>query len=160
MRSFLIYLTCLFSVHLCSAQLEKIVYEDGSYAVGKLIDGKKEGNWKTYHKNGKLFISSEYVSDTLHGKVVSWYYSGTKKAENDYKQGKLEGFSYTYNPNGQLLKKVTYKNNKQEGLCEIYKNGKLYSSYLLTPKGKITDQKFYDTKGNRIKKTKKGTFYK
>jgi len=69
-----------------------------------LGNGKREGLWETYHKNGQLL------------------FKGT------YKNGKKDGVFEKYWDNGQLdRKEITWKNGRRDGVWEFYdkKNGQL-----------------------------------
>ncbi|MAV88289.1 MAG: hypothetical protein CMM67_08585 [Rhodospirillaceae bacterium] len=69
---------------------------------GKIKDGKWEGIWKHFYKNGPL---------------------GSKIY---YENGKKEGPFETYHGNGQVLSRGNYKNGLLHGILEIYDiHGKL-----------------------------------
>ena len=63
---------------------------------GSFKNGKREGLWVSYHKNGKIGI------------------------KEIYKDGKRDGFYEMYYEYGQLLDKGNYKNGKRHGLWEYF----------------------------------------
>lgn len=69
---------------------------------GKLINGKKNGEWVTYFVNGQLARVDNYRDDTLHGRQIHYTPEGFYKLRAIYKMGiKIDSF-YSYNSNGQV----------------------------------------------------------
>ena len=80
-------------------------------------NGKREGEWKFYHENGKLGIGN-------------------------YKNGEQEGESKWYHENGKLDIIGNSKNGKQEGESKWYhENGKLKVIGLLGKNGKLLGER-------------------
>ena len=99
---------------------------------GKLKNGKKEGPWVYYHKNGKLFSKGTYKDGMNEGPWVSYWGNGKLLSKGTYKNGKREGPWVSVNYKGQLEGKGTYKNGMKNGhwLSDteesgMYRNGKL-----------------------------------
>lgn len=102
--SFIILLFATFSL---SAQIGKVdstseyykafTYENGETSShGKLIKGKPDGYWITYHENGNL------------------------KSEGNRVDFKLDSTWYFYNESGNLIKTIDYKNELKNGLSVTY----------------------------------------
>ena len=36
------------------------IWEDGDHAIGKYVNGQKEGVWKLYNLKGELYLHAEY----------------------------------------------------------------------------------------------------
>jgi hypothetical protein len=115
-----------------SATIDDLVQREGIYYqkfnnvpfTGKLTgreqgsfkNGKEEGAWVGYHKNGQL-----------------WY-------EGNYKNGKSEGTWTEYHTNGQLWSKGNYKNGRLDGVWVVYsRDGQLYSKDTYKDMRKISD---------------------
>ena len=116
-------------------QLSKIYYPKGNIKeVGFIQKNNKEGLWKYYDEDGVLSKMGKYKNgkedglweEYLNGKILQTYY---------YKLGKLEGNLTTYytemdenfksHPLTQIEIKVTYTNNKLNGIYEdFYIDGK------------------------------------
>tara|TARA_Y100000588_G_C13977908_1_gene805866 strand:+ start:190 stop:684 length:495 start_codon:yes stop_codon:yes gene_type:complete len=64
--------------------------------TGRVKDGKREGEWVSYHKNGLL------------------------QSKGTYRNGKEEREYVSYHDNGQLWFKGTYRNGKREDLWKSY----------------------------------------
>lgn len=80
---------------------------------------------KNYFESGSM-KSEGWMTESQ--KTDYWYYyyeNGNKKQEGHYVANKKADWWLFYNINGRISKKVEFKNNLQEGLCLIYKNGEL-----------------------------------
>jgi antitoxin component YwqK of YwqJK toxin-antitoxin module len=80
---------------------------------GAYKNGKKEGDWKWYHRYGEYFNEvASYKEGNLHGENIVWYENGNKKFEGVYEDGDLEGKAKWYYWDGQLDEEGVYKNGK------------------------------------------------
>ena len=70
----------------------------GELSKGQYVDDKKEGLWKTYHRQGFLKEMAEYKDGELNGTKVVIDRRGYLHSEAIYEKGKLEGLfvEYTY----------------------------------------------------------------
>ena len=111
---------------------------------GKIIKGKKEGEWLYYWDNGLLQKTDIYKDGKLEGEVLFTYYDdGQLRSKKNFKGGKQEGEWLWYYDNAQLSIKGNYKDGKAEGewfwynrngqlaKTQIYKDGELIES--ITP---------------------------
>lgn len=130
--------------------LEKFFTRKGKIiSKGNVIDRKREGRWKYYHKDGKLMMIEHYKNGELNGKKSIFYSDGSLTQEENYKngvlhgefkifskngtltqqyhylRGKLEGPAKTYNEEGQLSSEGNYKAGERDGVWKFYKNGKI-----------------------------------
>ncbi|MDG2431139.1 hypothetical protein [Flavobacterium sp.] len=81
--------------------------------------------YKDYYENGKI-KSEGWILDNQ--KVDYWFYyyeNGKKKEEGHYNKNKKVQWWLYYDANEIILKKAEFKNNIQEGLTLVYKNGSL-----------------------------------
>ena len=116
---------------------------------GDSINGKKEGEWSTYYRNGALKNKGKYLNDykigvwtdyydtgelekeirfqlgKKHGRTKIFYKNGTIKALLSYKEGKEDGVSEYFDQDGHLQMKAYYKNGKEDGALEYYDKGEL-----------------------------------
>ena len=92
------------------------------------VDGEKEGEFKTYHKNGVLNTSGTYKNGKYVGFYKSYFDNGVLASESYYKEIESTDKSYrilkdgwhkTYDRKGQLASSTYY-----------YKGKKLYTSAL------------------------------
>ena len=124
---------------------KSIVYQ----SEGDSINGKKEGEWSTYYRNGALKNKGKYLNDykigvwtdyydtgeleketrfqlgKKHGRTKIFYKNGTIKALLNYNEGKENGVSEYFDQDGHLQMKAYYKNGKEDGALEYYDKGEL-----------------------------------
>jgi antitoxin component YwqK of YwqJK toxin-antitoxin module len=80
---------------------------------------------KIYFENGNL-KSEGWLYENQ--KIDYWFYyyeNGNKKEEGHYDRNKKIKWWIFYDLNGNIQRKAEFKNNMQEGLCLVYKNGAL-----------------------------------
>jgi hypothetical protein len=101
---------------------------EGKKVVGKFCNGKKEGEWTWYYKNGRKNRILHFVNDTLNGNYMDWHPNGNILGWGSYKNNQLEGLFISYRPTGIIEMKGTMKNGNQEGEGFMYdEKGKLVS---------------------------------
>ena len=126
------------------AQNGKVISE------GKMVDKKRTGTWKYYHKGfDKVMILEEYKDGLLDGEKTIFYDTGSVAEKANYKNGKLQGKRLLYsekgvvleqlnyvmgeldgpakffNGKGELLSEGSYRNDKHYGIWKYYENGKI-----------------------------------
>jgi antitoxin component YwqK of YwqJK toxin-antitoxin module len=90
---------------------------------GSFNNGKKDGPWIGYHKNGQLFDKVDYKNGKQDGPYVGYHKNGQLWEKGDYRNGKKEGLWVRYWATGQfmnkgnhkIMNKGNYKNGKREG---------------------------------------------
>ena len=82
---------------------------------GKIKNGKEEGAWFTYFKNGQLRSKSNYKNGEREGAWVAFNIRGDLYTRGNYKNGKKEGAWFYFKENGERNDKLsgTYKNGKK-----------------------------------------------
>lgn len=70
---------------------------------GTMKDGKRDGEWKYYHPNGKL------------------------QSEGTCKEDKKHGWWKAYDTNGNVTLEAEYEEDEQSGMQRVWKNGELWS---------------------------------
>ena len=83
--------------------------------TGSFKNGKKDGSWIEYHKNGQLYYKGNYKLGLAEGSIVAYHNNGKLWYKGNYKNGLLNGQWVTYFYNGKLSMKGNYKNNSREG---------------------------------------------
>ena len=104
---------------------------------------------QAYDEKGVVYIQGEKTPYT--GVLQNINEKGILESEAEYKDGKMNGFSKLYYPNGKLKSEATFKNDVQEGIQKDYhENGKL--SIEMTFKNGKPDglAKAYDESGKLI----------
>jgi hypothetical protein len=75
------------------------------------MDGRKQGYWEDYYKNGDLLSKGSFKNGKRDG-YWEWYDDGKLNYNGSYKDGEWDGIWGFYNENGQLEQKDLYKNGK------------------------------------------------
>ena len=123
---------------------KKIVYSDGKYYIGELLNnqfhgkgilyykdgkieydgdfikGKREGKGKYIYEDGQYYIG-QWVNNFKHGKGIEYYKNGTIKYVGDFNNGKLEGYGkYIYEDGEYYIGQ--WLNNLKHGKGILYHN--------------------------------------
>ena len=122
---------------------------------------------QAYDEKGVVYIQGEKTPYT--GVLQNINEKGILESEAEYKDGKMNGFSKLYYPNGKLGSEATFKDNVQDGLqkdyfedgkvkLEIpYKNGKVEGTAKeFYPNGKLFVEATYK---NAIKDSYEKSYY-
>jgi len=87
-----------------------------------MMKGKnREGKWLYYHKDGKSIMSEEnYVNGKLDGDYKTFFLNGEITEITSYKNGLLEGNYKKYSIKGLLYNDFNYANGKLNGMAIYY----------------------------------------
>ncbi len=111
----------------------KLYYQNGHISSeGTIRDGKPDGYWKNYYENGRLKSEGNRKDFKLDSLWKFYTEKGLMYLVYTYKEGKKNGFKFTYTPQkkdsskGILIAKENYVSDTLQGNSYIYKEGKLY----------------------------------
>ena len=107
---------------------------------GKMIGRNRIGKWLYYFPNGKSVAEENYKDGQLDGVLKSYYPNGNITQEVFYSKGKKNGVSKTFTDSAILIEEVIYVDGKLEGKATYF-----------DLKGGIKEQGMYQ-KGKRIGK--------
>jgi antitoxin component YwqK of YwqJK toxin-antitoxin module len=155
-------------------------YEEGSY-----INDLKTGGWTLWYDSDPSVknMEGEFVDDQMNGVWLFWMSPAiassvpTELSPDEtnqelvdttvefvhpepikkvtFKNGKLDGLSLSYYPNGQMADSITYLNGELHGLLRYFHpNGQIASEIEYDNSFPITSQKFWDDEGNLINEIK------
>ncbi|MCR9152804.1 MAG: hypothetical protein NXI09_01730 [Bacteroidetes bacterium] len=95
----------------------KAFYKDGSLkSEGAYKDDLKVGRWRYYYTNNVLEQQGSYNAGRAQG-MWEWYYStGDLLREEEYNLGLEDGMSIEYNDTGAVIAQGTYVDGMKEGL--------------------------------------------
>jgi antitoxin component YwqK of YwqJK toxin-antitoxin module len=120
-------------------------------------NGKKNGKYESFYKNGKYRQIANYVDDLIQGESTSYFESGAIATKCNYVNHDIEGESIIYYQpengfNGQPKYVCNYKNGKIDGEYKMYwMNGQLKEivNYILNNNNscKIGEEKQYYSNG-------------
>lgn len=84
-------------------------YDNGVVeARGMLKNGKREGVWKSFYKDGMPWSETEFVDGKKDGRTSSWYENGQKRYEGSYKNDVESGVWMFWDDKGNLATKKDY----------------------------------------------------
>ncbi len=100
---------------------EIIMYNDSTGAIFE--NNVKQWGWR-FWRQGRLVAMKDYVNDTINGLVSTFYISGTKKYEAEFKNGVRNGELRKYSPKLELIYTAYYVNDTLHGkVVEYYPSG-------------------------------------
>ena len=118
--------------------------------LGSYKEGKKNGLWKDYDENGKIFSEESWKYGVSDGPYIYYFENGEIFERGNHKDGELEGLYQYYYENGQLQWEGNYKNGRMDGLWNTYyETGQLKEEWMGT-EGVSILVKCWDEDGNEI----------
>lgn len=92
----------------------------------ELLDGRMNGPYEMYHKNGQFFLKGSYSNGVEDGPFEWYYRDGQLWSKGSYANGEYDGPIEFYYENGQLQMKGSYVNGVKDGPRVWYReNGQL-----------------------------------
>ena len=91
-----------------------------------VVDGKYEGEMKTYYPDGKTLLQKGmFENDLLEGKLINYYEDGTLKSEVTMVAGLTNGEFKEYHPNAKVSAEGTFisvgeEDEKEDGELKEY----------------------------------------
>ena len=126
-----------------------IVYGDGFFK-----DGKKEGFWRKYFKDGSLSSRKTYANGIETGPSERYYENGQLWRKGNLKSGKRDGIWKFYNKNGRLSIEGIYQAGIKNGIWKFFShnNGQL-SARVSRKDGKYDGLVEYFNKDGSLSRT-------
>lgn len=82
-------------------------YQEGmKHLEGPIVDGKRNGEFKAYHKSGIVLSEGIFIDGKREGKAVVYHENGKIKYEGFYQNGKECGIWKFYDEDGNLYNEV------------------------------------------------------
>lgn len=94
-----------------------------STQLNQYRNGKKEGVWRDYYKNGKLKSESNYSEGIKKGVCKEWWETGKLWTEGIYVNDQANGLMKWYNDQGILVASGNMTNGKRDGawyICDVH----------------------------------------
>jgi antitoxin component YwqK of YwqJK toxin-antitoxin module len=79
---------------------------------GYIENDKNEGEWKYYYENGHLEVIGNFKENLANDQWISYYNNGNIKISGNYKNGKQFGAWKYYDSNGELINIIYYIDGK------------------------------------------------
>lgn len=90
------------------------------FRAGRLLNGKKQGIWRTYYETGVLNRVEEFSLDFYDGIILIFEDDGTLSREQYIRNGKLEGVMHDYYPGGTMKSEEYYSSGLLNGWRRFY----------------------------------------
>ena len=82
-------------------------YQEGmKHLEGPIVDGKRNGEFKSYYKSGTVLSEGNFIDGKRDGKAVVYYENGKINYEGFYQNGKECGIWKFYDEDGNLYHEV------------------------------------------------------
>jgi hypothetical protein len=88
--------------------------------TGTFLNGQKDGEWKSYSKEGTLIKTIHYSNGVLNGEVLFNYSSGKKKLSGNFSNGLKNGYWAFYSQEDKIQWDLTYQEGKPTGNAQSY----------------------------------------
>lgn len=106
-------------------------HEDGKSIMSEenYVNGKLDGEYKTFYPTGEPTEIAYYKNGLLHGNYKKYSIKGFLYQDFNYAEGKLNGMAVYYSrKSGDLIKKGPFKDDQRVGTWENYVDGELVST--------------------------------
>ena len=106
-------------------------HEDGRTVMSEenYVNGKLEGEYKTFYPTGEPTEIAYYKNGLLDGNYKKYSIKGFVYQDFNYEKGKLNGMAVYYSrKTGDLIKKGPFKDDQRVGTWENYVDGELVST--------------------------------
>ena len=93
----------------------------------EMYSGRKNGEYKSFYENGTLKEFMVYENDLVNGKRIAYWVNGLKKEENNFVSGAMRGENIFYYSNGKIRRKIFFdsEGNRSGEWIEFDRNGTL-----------------------------------
>lgn len=82
-------------------------YSNGNKQLeGPLLNGSREGVWKSWYENGSLWSEGQYVNGIRQGEAVVYYPNGEMMYKGQYTNDRRSGLWRSYDEQGKLVHEV------------------------------------------------------
>ena len=128
---------------------KRIVYSDGKYYIGELLNNQFHGKGILYYKDGKIeydgdfikgkregkgkyiwedgqYYIGQWVNNLKHGKGIEYYKNGTIRYVGDFNNGKLEGYGKYIYEDGEYYIGQWLNNLKHGKGISYHNNGTIW----------------------------------
>lgn len=136
-RYFLLLLLLGTGILVVSARQDTLHHSDGSYAIGDLLDGYKDGQWMAYFSNGKICSEGTFISGIRDGDWTWYHRNGRVKACERWLQGSVVEGTYWDRRGRESDLSVAFKNAEYPGGMEAFT--RLITENLQYPDALITE---------------------
>src|SRR5690606_5112831 len=111
-----------------NGQAKTFHYNGKLKLIGNYTNGEKNGLFKEYDDNGNLEAEYTMSNGEMNGVLKTYYSNGKLKKSGNYLKGKEHGIFIEYDEYGNKEAEYTMANGMKNGVLKIYEEGKIYVS--------------------------------
>jgi len=90
---------------------EREYYESGQKRMeGPLQNRRREGLWKSYYEDGKIWSEGEYKDGLRDGITITYHPNGVKRFEGAFYKSKKSGIWKFWDDKGEFVKEMDFEN--------------------------------------------------
>lgn len=83
---------------------EKWFHDNGTLNLeGPIVNGKREGSFKSYYPSGKLMSKGTFHEGLREGRGVVYFENGGISIDGNYKNGEMTGIWKYFDENGKII---------------------------------------------------------
>jgi antitoxin component YwqK of YwqJK toxin-antitoxin module/tetratricopeptide (TPR) repeat protein len=113
--------------------------------------GKRGGVAKAYHHNGTTKSAYTYVDNTAEGPFTEWYSNGQKSNEGTFKEGHMVGAHTEWSMNGNLRSEEHYDDQgRNEGVSRLYTPEGQVIAEMEYNRGLLMRYRYFDRTGKKL----------
>jgi len=90
---------------------EREYYESGQLRMeGPLVKRRREGLWKSFYEDGKIWSEGEYKDGLRDGITITYHPNGVKRFEGAFYKSKKSGIWKFWDDKGEFVKEMDFEN--------------------------------------------------
>jgi antitoxin component YwqK of YwqJK toxin-antitoxin module len=90
---------------------EREYYESGQLRMeGPLVNRRREGLWKSFYEDGKIWSEGEYKDGLRDGITITYHPNGVKRFEGAFYKSKKSGIWKFWDDKGEFVKEMDFEN--------------------------------------------------
>ncbi len=129
------------------------IAKTGKVEEGVYVDGRKEGVWTKFHKDGKTpKLKGNYSDNRPEGSFTRYYPNGKIQEQGSFGKNGYKGNLVRYYENGTTSYKAVYNNEGKEtgNVQYFHENGKIALEYSMKNGALVGKVNRYNTQGNLL----------
>ena len=130
--------------------LKETERRDDGFTYLKGSDTPYTGKIFINYENGQKRAEANYKDGKLDGLAVMWHQNGTKAAEVNHKDGKQEGLSVRWHQNGTKAAEGNYKDGKADGLSVKWHENGQKAGERNYKDDELISRKYWNSKGEPV----------
>lgn len=93
------------------------------YARGRILEGRREGAWVFFHKNGQKLMEGAYRAGKQEGPWIKWWENGQIQSQGGFLEGKMHGTWIDRFDNGDMAQQSGWDRGRRSGETVVFERG-------------------------------------